>query len=173
MTIETRPWTTGQKAALGALLAVQAAAAYAIGTSEVLANTTQSFFAPIAISATVPVALFVAAYAGSARFRNFALSQDVRTLTMLHLWRIIGFVFLALYAIGHLPAVFAIPAGVGDVAVGIAAFFVMAPSEPRSGLREEPPVHLVPLCRPCRLRHRDHHGGARLRRNRSALSRRA
>ena len=126
MTLQTKPWTSGQKTAAAAVLLAQFAAAYAIGTSEVLANTTQAFFAPIAITAIIPVAAFLAAYAGSARFRNFVLAQDIRILTTLHLWRVVGFVFLALYAVGHLPAVFAIPAGVGDVAVGIAAAFVIA-----------------------------------------------
>jgi hypothetical protein len=38
--------------------------------------------------------------------------------------RAIGGVFLAVLALGQLPAVFALPAGLGDIAVGVAAPFV-------------------------------------------------
>jgi hypothetical protein len=39
-------------------------------------------------------------------------------------FRVVGGVFLVVAALGHLPAVFAVPAGIGDVAVGVAAPFV-------------------------------------------------
>jgi hypothetical protein len=38
-----------------------------------------------------------------------------------HLFRVEGVVFLILMALGHLPALFALPAGLGDIAAGIAA----------------------------------------------------
>ncbi len=41
-------------------------------------------------------------------------------------FRVVGAVFLVLMVLGHLPAAFALPAGLGDVAVGIAAPFVAA-----------------------------------------------
>lgn len=62
----------------------------------------------------------------STRFRYFVLAQDIRILTALQLWRIIGFVFLALYSLKKLPALFAWPAGAGDVITGIAAAYVIA-----------------------------------------------
>jgi hypothetical protein len=47
------------------------------------------------------------------------------TLTLLHVFRIpAGVMFLLLAAADRLPAVFALPAGIGDVAIGIAAPFV-------------------------------------------------
>ena len=36
-------------------------------------------------------------------------------------YRVLGVIFLVLYAIGQLPGVFALPAGLGDLAVGLAA----------------------------------------------------
>ncbi|GGA78698.1 hypothetical protein GCM10011507_32410 [Edaphobacter acidisoli] len=36
-------------------------------------------------------------------------------------YRVLGVIFLVLYAIGQLPGVFALPAGLGDMAVGLAA----------------------------------------------------
>jgi hypothetical protein len=38
-----------------------------------------------------------------------------------HTLRILGVVFLILMIQGHLPAVFALPAGLGDIAIGVAA----------------------------------------------------
>jgi hypothetical protein len=38
-----------------------------------------------------------------------------------HSWRIAGFTFLALYAAGILPGIFALPAGWGDIAIGATA----------------------------------------------------
>jgi hypothetical protein len=38
--------------------------------------------------------------------------------------RVVGMVFLVVLALGKLPAVFALPAGLGDIAVGLAALFV-------------------------------------------------
>ena len=41
-----------------------------------------------------------------------------------HALRVAGVVFLVVMALGKLPAVFAVPAGLGDIAVGVAAVFV-------------------------------------------------
>ncbi len=119
-------WPLPQKIALAGLLLFGLVAAYVIGAGQFLMNEQPSFFAPIAATAAIPVALFLAGYAFSARFRDFVLAQDLRRLTMLQAWRVVGFTFLPLYAFGHLPGLFAWPAGLGDVAVGIAAVFVIA-----------------------------------------------
>lgn len=42
-------------------------------------------------------------------------------LALPHTLRVVGVVFLIVMAQGHLPAVFALPAGLGDIAVGLAA----------------------------------------------------
>ena len=123
---QTPAWSGAQKAALAGLLLVQFAAAYVIGTGHLLTNDASSLIAPIAVTAIIPVALFLAAYALSPRFRGFVLSQDLRTLTMMQHWRVIGFTFLALYAFDALPGLFAWPAGLGDVAIGLAALAVVA-----------------------------------------------
>lgn len=123
---QTPVWSGAHKAGLAGLLILWFAAAYLIGAGQLLTNDQQSLFAPIAVTAFIPVALFLAAYASSARFRRFVLAQDMRTLTMMQLWRVIGFVFLALYAFGALPGLFAWPAALGDVAIGLAAVVIVA-----------------------------------------------
>jgi hypothetical protein len=42
-------------------------------------------------------------------------------LTWPHVLRVVGVVFILMLALGRLPAIFALPAGLGDVAVGLAA----------------------------------------------------
>ncbi|SRR6266436_9462 len=46
---------------------------------------------------------------------------NLRTITLLQSGRVIGVVFLTLYALGLLPGIFALPAGLGDVAIGLTA----------------------------------------------------
>ncbi len=127
MTIQTNTQTkTKTLAVLVGLAFVQFVAAYVIGTGHFLTNDQHLVFPPIAVTMIIPVTLFLLAYAMSATFRGFVLSLDIRTLTMVQLWRVIGFAFLPLYAFGVLPGLFAWPAGLGDVAVGLAALFVVA-----------------------------------------------
>lgn len=111
---------------LSALLLAWFAAAYVIGAEGLLVNEDGAVFAPIVVTAVIPVAAFLALYALSARVRDFVLSQDIRTLTMLQHWRVIGFAFLPLATFGVLPGLFAWPAGLGDLAIGLAAPYVVA-----------------------------------------------
>ena len=76
---------------------------------------------PLGLAAVVPVAAFVAAFLASARFREFVSSLDLRLLTLAQTWRVAGIVFVVLYLLGALPGVFALPAGLGDFAIGITA----------------------------------------------------
>ena len=78
----------------------------------------------VAIAAATPIIVFSLWYAASTGFRQFALSLDPRLLTSAQAWRIIGFMFVLLEARGVLPAVFAWPAGYGDMAIGATAGFV-------------------------------------------------
>ena len=78
---------------------------------------------PIALglAVLVPVLIFLAWYGASQDFRAFVLSLDLRLLTMLQSWRIAGFGFLALYTYKILPGSFALPAGWGDLFIGVTA----------------------------------------------------
>jgi hypothetical protein len=78
---------------------------------------------PLALGLTVltPIAAFLAWFTASAGFREFVLSLNPRVLTLVHSWRIGGFTFLVLYSAGLLPGLFALPAGLGDIAIGATA----------------------------------------------------
>ena len=85
---------------------------------------------PLLIGVLVPVALFSAWYLSSRPFRDFILSLDPRTLTVVHSWRIGGFVFLVLCTYGILPRFFALPAGWGDIAIGATAILARKLASP-------------------------------------------
>ena len=78
---------------------------------------------PIAIGIGVgaPLLLFFAWLRLSRSFRDFVLSLDLQLIAGLQAWRWAGLGFLALYTHHVLPGMFALPAGLGDMAVGFAA----------------------------------------------------
>jgi hypothetical protein len=76
-------------------------------------------------SQAIPIAAVAIAYRASPRFRSYLLSLDLRLVLTAQLWRVIGIAFLFALAFGQLPAGFAVPAGVGDLATGIAALAVV------------------------------------------------
>jgi hypothetical protein len=78
----------------------------------------------VAIAAVAPILVFAAWFAASEKFRRFALSLDPRILTLAQTWRIIGFTFVLFEARGVLPAIFALPAGYGDMTIGATATLV-------------------------------------------------
>lgn len=122
---QTTAWTKGKTTALAVIIVIWFAAAYVIGSRQLLTNDQHWLIPPIAITVAVPVIAFLTAYALLPRFRNFVLAQDIETLTMLQHWRVLGFGFLLLYAHGVLPGLFAWPAGIGDIAIGFAAPLVI------------------------------------------------
>ncbi|WP_225578519.1 hypothetical protein [Rhodanobacter sp. 7MK24] len=75
----------------------------------------------IAIGVGAPLLMFFAWLRFSPSFRAFILSLDLRLITAMQAWRWAGLGFLSLYAHNVLPAMFALPAGLGDMAVGFAA----------------------------------------------------
>lgn len=80
---------------------------------------------PMLFGFTIPLAVFFAAYFGWGAFRTFILGADLRLVSAIQAWRWAGFGFLALYATGVLPGLFAFPAGLGDMAIGITAPWIV------------------------------------------------
>ena len=56
--------------------------------------------------------------------RIFAHPDGLWRLTVPQIFRVVGVTFLVVMALGELPAVFALPAGIGDMAIGVEAVFV-------------------------------------------------
>ncbi len=76
---------------------------------------------PIAIGVAAPLLLFFAWMQLSPAFREFVLSLDLRLIAAIQAWRFAGLGFVFLYAYNVLPAVSSLPAGLGDMAIGLAA----------------------------------------------------
>lgn len=91
---------------------------------QVFRNASNRIGLQVAIAAVVPILLFSLWFASSKKFRQFTLSLDVRLLTLAQAWRIVGFTFVLLEAKRMLPAIFAWPAGYGDMAIGASATLV-------------------------------------------------
>jgi len=78
----------------------------------------------IPIFGAVALTVVLGSLAFSATFRRVLDAASIPALHGVQLYRIIGAVFVILLAQGQLPAHFALPAGWGDVAVGLVAPFV-------------------------------------------------
>ncbi len=80
---------------------------------------------PLVVAVAVPLSIYFLLYRVSSAFRNYVLTADLRLLTILQSWRVAGVIFLGLYAFDLLPGLFALPAGIGDMAVGVTAPIVV------------------------------------------------
>lgn len=72
----------------------------------------------------MPPVIFSIAYLYIGVFREWVLALDIRHLILLHSWRMVGFGFVFLYFHDRLPALFALPAGLGDGMAAIGAVFL-------------------------------------------------
>jgi hypothetical protein len=102
----------------------------------------REFFEPPDVSRLPPVGIAIAlallALGGcllvSPSLRRLLTNQ--RHLILLNLWRLVGVVFLMLMASGQMPALWALPAGVGDVIVGAMAPWIAHDVETLPGRRK-------------------------------------
>lgn len=111
----------GPSVLVSALLVVWFGLIFAFGATE--AFVAPAGAPPLRLLAAVlgPVIAFVIAYRLSPSVRDSILMADIRFITATQAWRFGGFAFLALYTYGVLPGYFAWPAGLGDMAIGAAA----------------------------------------------------
>src|SRR5262245_48505167 len=79
-------------------------------------------FPPIGIALMVALGVMTASLWGSSSLRRLLTNQQ--NLIRLNIWRLVGAVFLLLMIGGQVPALWALPAGIGDVIVGATAFWV-------------------------------------------------
>jgi hypothetical protein len=78
------------------------------------------------IGLVAPLTLFLVGYSAIRPLREFILSVDLRVIAGIQAWRWAGFGFLSLYTYKILPGIFAWPAGLGDMAIGITAPLMLA-----------------------------------------------
>lgn len=97
------------------------AAMTALATAGVFVPEPYGSPVALGVAAALPPLLAVAAMTGSDRARAWVAGLDLRVLTLLQMWRVAGFAFLPLWVSGVIPGRFALPAGLGDVAVALTA----------------------------------------------------
>jgi hypothetical protein len=112
------------KALAAVVLALWLAVVLLLGVSGRFVRPPGTVPFPIAIGVLAPLIVFLAGYWWSARFGGFVSSADLPLVTAVQAWRFVGFGFLALYAYGVLPGVFAWPAGLGDMFIALTAPWV-------------------------------------------------
>lgn len=92
-----------------------------IGASGLLSSLNPPFPQIVLFSLVIFLLLF---FWKSCSFRKWALNVDIRGLILIHLSRFVGIYFLILYGRGELPYPFAVPGGLGDIAVAVTALLV-------------------------------------------------
>jgi hypothetical protein len=98
--------------------------------SGLLAHADVYRFAPSKAQPWLPVAMTVSIAAVLLATRIPVVSRILTQpdalwrLTLPQIFRVVGVNFLVVMALGKLPAVFALPAGLGDIAIGVEAIFV-------------------------------------------------
>src|ERR671914_993313 len=113
----------GLSVALG--VAVWFVVVASLGGREVFVAPRETPPLALLIAVTAPIIAFIVGSWLAKAFREFVLGADLRFMTTIQAWRIGGFSFLALYAHGILPGYFAWPAGIGDMAIGVSAPWIV------------------------------------------------
>jgi hypothetical protein len=106
------------------LLAAWFLFALSASAAHLFRNDENRFGIQVALAAVLPILIFGVWFAASKEFRQFTLSLNPSILTLAQSWRLIGFTFILLEAHGALPAMFALPAGYGDMFIGATATYV-------------------------------------------------
>jgi hypothetical protein len=107
---------------VGPLLAAWWLAALVLGTSGFFAANRAG--GPRIAWALVPLVVGLILYAASSAFRRTIDGTPPEQLVGVQVYRLLGGAFVLGWALGLVPGIFALPAGLGDLAIGAAAPFV-------------------------------------------------
>jgi hypothetical protein len=88
---------------------------------------------PVGINLLAALVAMAIVLAFSPSLRSLLANQ--KHLIRLNVWRLVGAVFLLLAADGQVPALWALPAGIGDVLIGATAFWVASKVDAPGGRR--------------------------------------
>jgi hypothetical protein len=120
------------------VLALWLALVFILGAAGAFVRPAGQVPYPIALGVAAPLLVFVVAFWLSGTFRAYVLAIDLPLVTAVQAWRFAGFGFLALYAYDVLPPLFAWPAGLGDMAIGLTAPWVALALARRGGFATDP-----------------------------------
>ncbi len=125
MVPELSPGTPGMKSLVVVVLGLWLGLVCYLGSHNAFVGRPGSRPLPIFLGLAIPLAVFFAGYFGWSAFRNFILGADLRVVSAMQAWRWAGQHFLFLYASGVLPGLFAFPAALGDMAIGVTAPWIV------------------------------------------------
>lgn len=97
------------------------AAVFVLGAAGVFEGHPETRVPTIAFAIAIPLIVGAWLLARSESLRRLVEAVPLPALVGVQLYRVIGVMFLVAFAQGRLPAEFALPAGIGDAAVGLAA----------------------------------------------------
>ena len=110
---------------VGAVLLFWVALAFILGANEAYVRAPGALPFPIMVGVLTPIIVFLVAFWTLKSFRDFVMSIDLPVVAAIQAWRLGGLGFIALYTYGVLPGLFAWPAGLGDMAIGVTAPLVV------------------------------------------------
>ena len=113
------------KTIVGALLLLWLVLAFILGADDVFVRAPGAPPLSILAGFLTPILVFLVAFWTVGPFRDFVMSIDLPVMAGIQAWRFAGLGFIALYAYGVLPGLFAWPAGLGDMAIGLTAPLVI------------------------------------------------
>src|SRR6185437_9540237 len=116
---------SNMKAIVSVILALWLGLVFFLGAQGAFTGSPDSPPLGILFGFAIPLVAFFAAYFGWPSFRAFVLGADLRLVAAMQAWRWAGFGFLTLFAHHLLPGLFAFPAGLGDMAIGITAPWIV------------------------------------------------
>lgn len=116
---------SSMSAAVSVALALWLGVVFLLGARGAFVGSPGSPPLAIFFGVAIPLGVFFAAYLGWGAFRDFVVRADLRLVAAIQGWRWAGLGFLSLYAHGVLPGLFAFPAGLGDMAIGVTAPWVV------------------------------------------------
>lgn len=127
----TSPATSRAAILSGIALAGWAATVAVLGLRGAFVQPDGNSLPPVGIALLMAFVVMLIAFGASASLRSLFTNQQ--HLIRLNAWRLLGAVFLLLMLDGQMPALWALPAGIGDIAVGATAFRVASRVATASG----------------------------------------
>ncbi len=115
----------GVKTIVGATLLLWLVLVFIFGANDAFVRAPGELPLPILAGLLTPILVFLVAFWNVGPFRDLVLSLDLPAMAGIQAWRFGGLGFIALYSYGVLPGLFAWPAGLGDMAIGVTAPLVI------------------------------------------------
>jgi hypothetical protein len=112
----------GRVTAIGSAIVIAwLSTVFILASADVFASSPSTQVPVIALGISIPIAAGLAAWSASPRVRELAGAVPLPWMIGVQLYRAVGAVFLIAMVGNSIPEEFALPAGVGDVLVGLTA----------------------------------------------------